>query len=182
MTPFMAEIRAFAFSFVPSGWIPCDGRLLPIQQYSALFSLLGTNYGGNGTTNFGVPNLQGTSLVSQGQGAGLSSYFVGEVVGSPTVTLVQQEMPMHLHAPGAKIQSGGNTNMHSSPQAGDQLSRYAPTDGLGTAWNDPPLASPVQLNPQMVQLAGGGQAHANQQPYLSVLYGIAASGMFPARN
>lgn len=183
MEPFLAEIRAFAFNFVPRGWFPCDGRLLPISQYSTLFSLIGTYYGGNGQTNFALPNLGGTSLVSTGQGPGLSDYVLGETLGTPTVTLTMLEMPGHTHAPDGKIDSTGNTNMHGVPQNGDQLSRYAPaTGGIGIAWNTPPLDNPVLLNPQMIQPAGGGSPHNNMQPYLTLLYGIAFEGIYPARN
>jgi microcystin-dependent protein len=173
--PFLAEIRAFAFSYVPYGWLPCDGRIIPIQQNAALFSLIGTYYGGNGTTNFGLPNLQGSVLVGQGSGTGLTPWVIGEVQGSTQVTLTTAEMPMHTHQADGKIDSTGNANMHMTPVTGDQISRYAPATGLGTAWVAPPNTAPVQMYPMMVGAAGGNLPHENMQPYLSVIYGIATA-------
>ena len=182
--PFLAEIRAFGFSFAPRGWMPCDGRQIPISQYTAVFSLLGTTYGGNGQTTFALPNLGGSALVSQGSGPGLSAYVLGEVTGTPTVTLLSTQMPAHTHAGDAKIDSTGAGNMHTNPQNGDQLSRYSPnaTPPIGFGWNSPPLAPQVTLAPTMVQNAGGGLPHNNRQPYLALLYCIAMEGIFPARN
>jgi microcystin-dependent protein len=183
MDPFLAEIRAFAFNFVPRGWMPCDGRLLPIQQYTALFSLLGTTYGGNGQTTFALPNLGGNALVSQGQGAGLSPYDLGEVTGTAQVTLIITEMPAHNHAADAKIDSSGNANMVTVPVTGVQLTRYAIGQGVGgAAFASAPNTSPVLMHPMMVQPAGGSMPHSNQQPYLALVYGIAYEGIFPARN
>src|SRR5437868_4603257 len=96
-SPFVAEIRIYAFNFAPTGWAFCDGQLLPISQNTALFSLLGTTYGGNGTNNFGLPNLQGSVAIQQGQGPGLSLYDLGQTGGSDYVTLLQSEMPAHPH-------------------------------------------------------------------------------------
>jgi microcystin-dependent protein len=97
--PFVAEIRMFGCNFPPSGWATCDGQLLPISQNTALFSLLGTNYGGNGSSTFGLPNLQGSAAMHWGNGAGLSQRVIGEKSGEPTVTLLSTEMPLHTHAP-----------------------------------------------------------------------------------
>jgi microcystin-dependent protein len=183
MDPFVGEIRGFGFNFVPRGWIPCDGRLLPIQQYTALFSILGVNYGGNGQTTFAVPNLTGTTMVSAGQGSGLQNWVIGEVQGTETVTLNMLEMPAHNHPSDAKIDSTGNTNMHVIPQAGDQLSRFALGSGPGgAAYTSPPNTAPVLLAATMVQPAGGGMPHQNMQPYLTLLWGIANDGVYPPRN
>src|SRR5882724_11031155 len=103
--PFVAEIRIFGFNFAPKGWAFCDGQLLPISQNTALFSLLGTTYGGDGKSNFGLPNFQGNVPVHAGQGAGLSLYDLGETLGSETVTLLQTEMPIHIHT--AQTAPGG---------------------------------------------------------------------------
>lgn len=182
--PFLAEIRAFGFQFAPRGWFVCDGRLLPIVQYTALFSLLGTTYGGNGQTTFAIPNLAGQSLTSAGggNGPGLSPYDLGEVTGTETVTLITTEMPAHTHPANGALDTSGNTNMVNVPTAGVQLTRFAPSTGLGAAWNTPPVDNPVLLAPQMVLPAGGGLPHNNQQPYLTLLYCIAYEGIFPARN
>lgn len=184
MDPFIAEIRAFAFNFVPRGWMPCDGRLLPIAQYTALFSLLGTTYGGNGQTNFALPNLGGTAMVSQGNGPGLSPYVLGEQTGVASVTLIITEIPSHTHAADAKIDTSGNANMINTPVAGTQLTRFAVSASGpgGAAFATAPNSSPVLMHPMMVQPAGGSQPHNNLQPYLALLYGIATEGIFPARN
>src|ERR1700710_2156202 len=97
-TPFVAEIRVVGFNFAPKGWAQCNGQLLPLSQNTALFSLLGTFYGGNGKSNFALPNIEGSVVVGQGQGPGLSEYFLGETGGEQTVTLLQSEMPVHSHA------------------------------------------------------------------------------------
>ncbi|NML07436.1 tail fiber protein [Sphingomonas sp. G-3-2-10] len=182
--PFIAEIRAFGFNFAPRGWMMCNGQLLAIAQNTALFSLLGTTYGGNGQTNFALPDLRGRSMISAGggQGPGLSPYSLGEQIGTETVTLISTEMPAHNHTANAAIDTTGNANMVTVPTAGVQLTRYAPASGIGAAWNTPPITNPVLLNPQMVQPAGGGQPHSNQQPYLTLIYCIAVEGIFPARN
>lgn len=182
MEPFLGEIRIFAFNFVPYGWFPCDGRLLPIAQYSALFSILGTNYGGNGQTNFALPNLAGTTMVSQGQGPGLSDWVVGMVQGTPNVTLTINQMPAHNHPADTKLEST-NVDEVNAPPAGGYVTRYSPgSTGIGQAWNTPPLQSQVLMNPMMVGTAGGSMPHNNMQPYLTLLPGIAFNGIFPSRN
>lgn len=181
--PFLGEIRAVGFNFAPRGWYPCDGRLLSIAQNSALFAILGTTYGGNGQTNFALPNLQGNALVSQGTGPGLSQYVLGESIGTPTVTLLSTQIPIHNHSVnGATI--SGSTGMHDVPQNGDQLSRYMKAGGAlgGVAYKAPPIVTPVTMAPTMVAFSGGSQPHNNQQPYLALLYCIAAEGIFPTRN
>jgi microcystin-dependent protein len=172
--PFLGQLQIFGFGFAPVNWALCTGQLLPISQYSALFSLLGTNYGGNGTTNFGLPNFQGTAACATGQGPGLSPRNVGETFGSETVTLISSEMPAHTHPFNVFNQSDG-TKRHGTPIAGDALS--AP----GTV--TPFVAGAVAGNfaPQMIGPAGGNQPHANQQPYLAMNFCIALSGIFPQR-
>src|SRR2546423_11443170 len=122
MDPFVAEIRIFGFNFAPKGWATCDGQLLPISQDTALFSLLGTMYGGDGKSNFALPDLQGMGVVQQGQGAGLSQYFQGEVDGVDNVTLLTSEMPLHTHTPQAVSDPG----KVQAPAADRSLARSAP--------------------------------------------------------
>lgn len=179
--PFIGEIRAVGFNFAPRGWMICAGQLISIAQNTALFSILGTTYGGNGQTNFALPNLQGSAMISQGQGPGLSPYVLGEILGTPQVTLLITEMPLHSHTPDAKT-TPGLADMHGTPVAGDFLSRYSPGVGPGLAYSPAPLASPVLMHPQMIGIAGGSLPHNNMQPYTSLLYVIAIEGIFPSRN
>jgi microcystin-dependent protein len=179
--PFLGEIRAVGFTFAPRGWVVCDGRLLSIAQYSAVFAILGTQYGGNGQTNFAVPDLRGNVMVSQGQGTGLSDYVVGEQTGTPNVTLIITEIPNHNHSAAAQTEVGF-ADQHGTPVAGDQLSRFAPNPGVGLAFVPPPNGAPVLFNAQMLGIAGGSQPHSNTQPYLALLYCIALEGIFPSRN
>jgi microcystin-dependent protein len=168
---FLAEIRIFPFNFTPSGWQQCNGQILPISQYAALFSLLGTTYGGNGTSNFALPNFQGLVPVHQGTGAGLSNYSLGETGGSPTVTLLGNQTPTHTHSfsgdPTAKKEI---TNIGNAAPAGASTAAYSTS-----APNTPMAAS-------MLVAAGGSQPHNNMQPYLTLNFCIAMTGIFPARN
>jgi microcystin-dependent protein len=166
MDPYLGEIRLFAGNFAPKDWALCNGQLLPIAQYTALFSLLGTNYGGNGTTNFALPDLQGRAPMHQ-----VTPSAVGVTGGSPTVTLLLNEIPAHTHAP----------NSQSSQGVAD------PTNAIWT--NTVGLRGPqfygstpdTSMNPQAIQASGGGQSHNNMQPYLGLNYIIALSGIFPSR-
>jgi len=180
--PFVGEVRAFGFAFAPRGWMACAGQLLSIQQNSPLFSIIGTQYGGNGTTTFALPNVSGRVVLSQGQGPGLSNYIVGEQTGTENYTLLITEMPSHSHAPFTKTQPT-TANKHLIPVAGDYLTRFNQTaTSFGSTWNTPPLQNAVPLNPTFVGLAGGSQPHENRQPYLPLLYCIAIEGVFPSRN
>jgi microcystin-dependent protein len=178
MDPFVAEIRIFPFNFPPKGWAFCDGQLLPISQNTALFSLLGTTYGGNGKSNFALPNLQGNAPMHPGQGPGLSLHDLGETGGSTTVTLLESEMPLHSHAansvsgnrvqgqvgtPGPTVllaHAAGNTNAYTSGQ---------------TTTNQP-------MNPNMIAPVGGSLPHNNMQPYLALNFCIALQGVYPPRT
>jgi microcystin-dependent protein len=169
---FVAEIRIFPFNFPPTGWAFCDGQLLPISQNTALFALLGTTYGGDGKSTFGLPDMQGNAPMQPGQGQGLSLRDLGEMSGSESVTLLVSEMPFHTH-----------TLMVSSEIADVQT----PTDtcalgrsGGGSAWN-PTVANLVQLAPQALAPAGGSLPHNNMQPYLTLNFCIALQGIFPQR-
>jgi microcystin-dependent protein len=172
--PFVAEIRIFAGNFAPTGWALCNGQILPISQNTALFALLGTYYGGDGKTTFALPNLQGSAPMHQGQGQGLSDRFIGEVGGSPTVTLLNSEMPMHNHF--ARADGAGGNN--ASP-AGNVWST------LGTTRTPPPLyssTSNTQMSVQALAPAGGSQPHNNMSPYLVLTFIIALQGVFPPRG
>jgi microcystin-dependent protein len=168
--PFVAEIRMFGFNFAPNGWATCDGQFVPIQQNTALFSLLGTNFGGNGTSTFGLPNLQGSAPLHWGQGPGLSDYVVGETTGIGSVTLLTTEMPSHQHA----VQANGRLAESVSPN-GQNLAR-----GESSAYTN---ATPnTSLSPLGMSNVGGSQPHNNLQPYLVVNFCIALQGIFPPRS
>jgi microcystin-dependent protein len=172
--PFVAEIRIYPFNFAPTGWAFCDGQILPISQNTALFSLLGTTYGGDGRSNFALPDLQGNAPLHVGSaqpGPGLSVYDLGEMSGTETVTLLQSEIPSHTHTLRAN-----NTLGDTPTPAGKTLARYANAYQQNTTQNLVPLA--VQALP----LAGGDQPHNNMQPYLTLNFCIALQGIFPPRS
>jgi microcystin-dependent protein len=172
--PFVAEIRIFPFNFAPKGWAWCDGQLLPLSQNTALFSLLGTTYGGDGKSNFALPNLQGSAPMQPGQGPGLSLHDLGETGGSETVTLLQSEIPAHRHTMRASDNDGllpsPSNNVPSAPGADRDLFWYK--DG----------ASNTSMNPTALGVAGGDQPHNNLMPYLTFYFCIALQGVFPPRS
>ena len=172
--PFIAEVRIFAFNFAPQGWAFCNGQILPISQNTALFSLLGTLYGGNGRTTFALPNLQGCAPVQAGQGPGLSSYDLGQSGGSETVALISSEVPGHGHA----VQVNTSPSTVQSPGANLVLgaSQPLPAYQTNTSQNLTPMANVALAE------AGGGQAHDNMQPYLTLNFCIALQGVFPPRS
>lgn len=173
--PFLAEIRIFTGNFAPKGWALCDGQLMSISQNTALFSLLGTTYGGNGTSNFALPNLQGCAPMQAGQGPGLSLRDLGETAGEQTVTLLQTEMPAHSHtAMGATGSTSASpvTNAWASGQKLGGGNFYAPS---GAQTN-------VPMNPFATSIAGGSQPHNNMPPFLGLTFIIALQGVFPARS
>lgn len=183
--PYIGEIRPFGFNFAPRNWLMCNGQLLAIQSNTALFSIIGTYYGGNGTTTFALPNLQSRVALGMGTGAGLSTYFIGEEVGEENHALLTTEMPAHTHVPYTRVQppAGQGSNMHTVPQTGDYLSRYnAAPATVGKTWNNPPLENGTTLHPSFIGFAGNSIAHPNIQPVLAVNYCICAFGVFPARN
>ncbi len=171
--PFVAEIRIFPFNFAPRGWAWCDGQLLPLSQNTALFSLLGTTYGGNGKSNFALPDLQGRSAMHPGQGPGLSLHDLGETGGSETVTLLESEMPSHNHLVGAQTVPLGSV----ATPAGNVLTRPA----SGNLY-DATMTSLVTMDVNMIAPAGGDQPHNNLQPYLTFYFCIALQGVFPPRT
>jgi microcystin-dependent protein len=171
--PFVAEIRIFPFNFAPKGWAWCDGQLVPILQNTALFSLLGTTYGGDGQSNFALPDLQGRATMHPGQGPGLSLHDLGETGGSDTVTLLESEIPQHSH-----ILMTQNTPLGAvATPAGKTLNRTA----SGKLYDDAD-PSTVAMAPESLAPAGGDLPHNNLQPYLTFYFNIALQGVFPPRT
>jgi microcystin-dependent protein len=174
---FIAEIRIFGFSFAPRNWAFCDGQLLSISQNTALFSLIGTFYGGNGTTNFALPNFQGRTGVQQGTGPGLSNYVVGEQSGVPNVTLSQGQLPLHNHAVNTVTPSTVTQELHAPTPAA-----FLAGSNPEMMFNDSTPSPATNLAPGAIAAAGGGQPHDNSQPYLVLNFCIALQGIFPSRN
>jgi microcystin-dependent protein len=170
---FVAEIRIFPFNFPPTGWAFCDGQLMPISQNTALFSLLGTTYGGDGKSTFALPDMQGNAPMQPGQGQGLSLRDLGEMSGVETITLLQTEIPFHTH------------NLLAAPDPGDNnlgdatkcLANSQKEFGYQSVTN----ANIVNMAFQAVGLTGGGLPHNNMQPYLTLNFCIALQGIFPQR-
>jgi len=171
--PFVAEIRIFPFNFAPKGWAFCNGQIIPLSQNTALFSLLGTTYGGDGKSNFALPNLQGNAPTQWGQGPGLSFYDLGQTGGEGSVTLIQTEIPIHTHQA-----SGVSGNGPISPASN--------TWGTGTGRTPPPMyvdGSPnIVMAPTALAPSGGNLPHNNMQPYLTLNFCIAMQGIFPPRS
>lgn len=170
--PFVAEIRIFPFNFAPKGWAWCDGQLLPLSQNTALFSLLGTTYGGNGKSNFALPDLQGRAPMHPGQGPGLSLHDLGETGGSETVTLLESEIPAHSHA----MRTFNDVGEDRIPGPTEAMARS--TGGL--LYGAP--AALVSMAAETLPPAGGDQPHNNMQPYLTFYFCIALQGVFPPRG
>lgn len=170
--PFVAEIRIFPFNFAPKGWAWCDGQLLPLSQNTALFSLLGTTYGGNGKSNFALPDLQGRAPMHPGQGPGLSLHDLGETGGSETVSLLESEIPSHSHA----LRAYNDVGEDRIP---------GPSEAIARSTGGSLFAAPgalVMMAPEALPPAGGDQPHNNLQPYLTFYFCIALQGVFPPRT
>jgi microcystin-dependent protein len=171
--PFVAEIRIVGFNFAPKGWAFCNGQLMPISQNTALFALIGTFYGGDGKSTFGLPDLQGSAPMHQGQGPALTSRVIGESGGEQSVTLIQSELPAHAHQVSANTGSGNQTS---------------PTNNVWSSLagrTPPPLysnASDTTMSPMATGVTGGGQPHNNMPPYLALNFIIALQGIFPPRG
>jgi microcystin-dependent protein len=170
---FVAEIKIFAGNFAPVGWATCNGQLMPISQNTALFSLLGTTFGGNGQSNFGLPDMQGKAPMFWGNGAGLSQRFIGEQGGVQNVTLLQTEMPLHNHAARASSQAGDQTGPANTVWASSAGGRTPPP--LYSSTSNTPMALLATGN------TGSNLPHNNMQPYLVVTFIIALQGIFPSR-
>jgi microcystin-dependent protein len=176
--PFIGEIRMVGFNYAPQNWALCNGQLLPISQYAALFSLLGTYYGGNGTTSFALPDLRGRVPLSMGQGAGLSNYEIGQNGGTEAVTLVQPQMPAHSHSVAVNNSLGSTAN----PTNAFPAEFYTGDPRNPSLINGYATSSNANLAPTAVSTVGGSQPHENRQPYLAVNFIIALYGIFPPRN
>lgn len=171
--PFVAQISVFGFNFAPTGWAMCNGQILPISQNTALFSLLGTTFGGNGTSNFALPNLQSSVPVHMGQGSGLSSYVLGQTGGVSTVTLTTAELPAHTHSIGCQTAGGVASPTNAVWGSGSR--------GKPPAYST--TASPTaDLSGSALAATGSGQPHNNLSPYLTLNFCIALVGIYPSRN
>lgn len=172
---FIGEIRIFGGNFAPKGWALCNGQLMAISQNTALFSLLGVYYGGDGKTTFALPNLMGRAPMQPGQGPGLTAHSLGETSGSQYVTLLTNQMPMHNHVPmadggsGTAVSTTTEATVWGTPTSRGGSDLYAADSAL------------LQMSPYALQAAGGSQPHNNMQPYLAVSYIIALEGIFPQR-
>lgn len=171
--PFVAEIRVFAFDFAPTGWALCNGGLLPISQNTALFSLLGTVYGGDGKSTFALPNLQGAGAIGVGQRSGGREWFQGEETGTDAVTLLQSEIPIHSHT----LQAATDPADQAGPAATRSLARSAPGQAYRAALDNPVTAAFEALSP-----TGGSLPHNNVPPVLTLNFCIAMQGVFPPRQ
>jgi microcystin-dependent protein len=172
--PFIGEIRQVGFNFQPLGWAPCDGRIMSISQNTALFSILGTYYGGNGQTTFALPDLRNRFAMAVGNGPGLSPHVLGEMAGTETVTLLSTQMPMHSHTPLASASSGDVESpadaSWAQPRSGRVVEKAYTTGPTDTA-----------MSPLNLAAAGNGQPHNNMPPYLTTNYIIALEGIYPSR-
>jgi len=180
MDPFVGEIRIMPYgsNFVTRGWLPCQGQILSIQQYTALFALLGVQYGGNGSQTFALPNLNGRAIVGAGQGGGLSSYPQGTQVGTETVTLNSAQLPAHTHGLGtATVAAGGNAT--APTPAGNYFGVVSSGDSFGSGSTGTMAAGMVSGATTSI---GSNQAHDNRPPYLALGYFIATQGVFPQRQ
>jgi microcystin-dependent protein len=171
--PYLGEIILAGFALTPTGYLPCNGQLVPINQYPALFSLLGTNFGGDGRSNFGLPDLRSRAPIHFGQGPGLTPYNLGDVAGVEMVQLTVSQLALHSHAVNASTQNGDSATPTSDTvwarsKLADRIYRGGQTNAF--------------MNPGAVGTTGGGQAHENRQPYLALNYFIAVQGVFPTRN
>jgi microcystin-dependent protein len=178
MEGYIGQLIMFAGNFAPRNWAFCQGQLMAISQNTALFSILGTTYGGNGVTTFGLPDLRGRVPVGTGQGPGLSNIILGEMSGEPTHTLISTEMPQHNH-----LINGNNSGLANSAAPTSNSLGIGVVPSSNTPVNMYNNAAPnTALNAQSCGFAGGSQPHNNMQPYLGMNYIICLSGIFPSRN
>lgn len=173
MDPFIAEIRMFPFNFAPKGWAWCDGQLLPISQNTALFSLLGTTYGGDGKVNFGLPDLEGSAPLGQGQGETGKSYYLGDSAGASTITLIVTEMPAHSHSLNATVEDGTQGSLTQGVTIA--------SSGGGTLYQK--NTSGLQaMNQACLPFIGNNEPHQNMMPFLTLYFNIALQGVYPPRD
>ena len=172
--PFVAEIRIFPFNFAPKGWAWCDGQILPISQNTALFSLLGTTYGGDGKSTFALPDMQGNAPMHPGQGPGLSLHDLGEMGGSQFVSLLESEIPAHSHQMKATVENGTQGTLAPNITLATSIA--------GSLYQSNTSSNLVTMNPQAVSPAGGDQPHNNMMPYLTFYFNIALQGVYPPRT
>jgi microcystin-dependent protein len=173
-SPYVGEIRVFACNFAPTGWAMCNGQILPISQNTALFSILGTTYGGDGKSNFALPNIQGRATMASGQGPGLTSRNLGEAGGEPSVTLNLQQIPAHTHIPSASL--AATTPSPNGAVWANPGGRPAP-NAFAT-----PIGTAQIMNAQATAATGGSQPHNNLMPYQTLNFCIALQGVFPPRS
>ena len=181
--PYLGQIEAYPYSFAPKGWQTCAGQLLPIQQNQALFSLLGTTYGGDGIRTFALPDLRGRVAIGQGNGNGLTPRVIGEVAGEENHTLLYNEMPVHIHTLNT-APTGATANNVDTPGPTVVLGTATGTQGT-TALTVNPYAASTPTVPMATTAIGtnpGGQPHNNMMPYLGMGFCIAMAGIFPSRN
>jgi microcystin-dependent protein len=178
--PFVAEIRIFAGNFAPTGWALCNGQILPLSQNTALFSLLGTTYGGDGKSNFALPNLQGSAPMHPGQGPGLSLRDLGESGGEQFVTVLQTELPQHSHVLQGSTAFGAGTDPTNGFLAHSRWFQSNANKGVVALYNTPQSVTP--MNPVSTSVAGGSLPHNNMMPYLGLTFIIALQGVFPPRG
>jgi microcystin-dependent protein len=175
-SPFVAEIRPWALKCAPRGWVMCQGQILPISQYTAVFALIGTYYGGNGTSNFQLPDLRSRVPMKYGTDTTGNQYVLGQDAGEETVQLLSGQMPIHTHNVFGSTASTGN---FAAPAAGTALA----SNDKGNAFYAPGNSTAIAINPGTVSTyLGGNQAHTNLQPYLAINWCIALVGIFPSRN
>jgi microcystin-dependent protein len=170
--PFIAEIKIFAGNFAPRSWAFCDGQLLPISQNTALFSLIGTTYGGDGRTTTALPNLQGRAVMHPGRGPGLTSRRLGEKGGVETVTVSEAQMPNHTHTLAARPSSASTSTATNNYFA----------NVTGANFYSDSTSSMVNMQSGLLQNAGGGEPHNNMQPYIAMYFIIALQGLYPSRS
>ncbi len=173
--PFIAEIRIFAGNFAPRGWAFCDGQLLPVAENTALFSLIGTTYGGDGRTTTALPNLQGRAPMHPGRGPGLTSRRLGEKVGVETVTLSEAQIPSHSH-------TARGTTSGADPGPPTNTSSLGRMSGTVRGFQDNTTSNLVDMASETLSTTGGGQSHTNLQPYLTLNFIIALVGLYPSRS
>lgn len=179
--PFVGEIRMVGFNFAPNGWALCQGQLLPISTNAALFSLLGTTYGGNGTSTFGLPDLRGRAPVGMGLGPGLTDIVQGEMAGTETVTLLATNMPMHTHPTSVQVAGTATSPVNAPSATNSVLGASGVGQGNATIWSTE-MANPIALSGVQGGAAGGSQPFGNRNPYLGTNFIIALNGIFPSRS